>query len=216
MSSALIVPAAESTAFACRICGHRVTQGLWPVRGGREAVDGQDLIPSGYFGRSVGEHDTPADWFMCSPNDVIGHPIRPFGGCCGPSGFSSPNIGCAEGHAVGIEQSECYLQHVTVLDPARVFEVAGADSGERPVVIGRGAGCRSLAEFCSELHTAFGFTEWYGANLPLILGKWGCRSPERIDVIWMQSGLSERCGLPMGDIVASFAEQAAFVRLFLA
>ena len=217
MSSALSpAPAAECTAFACRKCGHRVTPGLWPIGGAREAVGGRDLVPAGYFARSQGEHETPVDWYMISPSDVIGHPIRPFDGCCGPSGFTKPNIGCAEGHAVGIEQSECYLPHVTVFDPALVFEVDGAESSIQPIMIGRHGGCRTLEQFCNELHTAFGFTEWYGADLALILGKWGCRSPARIDLIWMYSDVSRESGLPMGDIVEAFAEQAAFVRLFLA
>lgn len=172
-------------------------------------------MASGYFGRSIGEHDTPTDWFMLSPSDVFGQPIRPFDGCCGPSGFQLPNIGCAQGHPVGIEQSECYLPHVTVLDPERVFALPSDESGARPIIIGR-TPCRSIEAFCAELHTAFGFTEWYGANLALILGKWGCQQPERIDLIWMRSETSRRSGLPMGDIVAAFAEQEVCVRLFLA
>lgn len=151
---------------------------------------------------------------MLSPSDVLGQPIRPFEGCCGPSGFGAPNIGCAAGHAVGIEQSECYLPHVTVLDPERVFSLASDASMAQPIIIGR-LGCRTFEEFCAELHTAFGFDAWYGADLPLILGKWGCRSPERVDLIWMHSQVSRRAGLPMADITAAFAEQRAFVRLFL-
>ena len=205
---------AESTtiAFLCSECGTAVSGSVRSTVAPPRGLIGEDMIPAGYFATSDGTLDLPDGWPMFSREDLLGALVGPFFGCCGPSGFEHPNYACRNGHLVGIEQSECYLPRVSILDPDRVVRVTRAPDTPAPVLLARHRPFRTFADFCAALHEAFGLTEWHGENLPLILGKWGCRSPERIDLVWMHSAVSRAYGLPMGDIEASFAEQAQFVR----
>lgn len=219
--------------FLCRECRTPVTADLRPILCPPQVEGGVDMVPSGYLGDSAApahlaptwhrEMGMPVGWPMLSPADVIGRPISAsgapierFGGCCGPSGFEHLNIACANGHPVAVVQTECYLPHVAVLEPARVVRVAGGGDVPRVVFLARYAAHQTFGDFCADLHTAFGFETWYGEDLPLILGKWGCQSPARIDLVWLQSGLAAANGLPMRFIQEAFAEQEAWVRLLLA
>ncbi|MFJ8045568.1 hypothetical protein ACIRBX_34180 [Kitasatospora sp. NPDC096147] len=124
------------TVFACRACGHTLTEDL---RITRRAADTGNPKRRGRTGRldappsaieGTYREDAHDGELLLHPDDVPGTVEHPddsrLNGCCGLDGQDGPNLVCAGcGAEVGTRQSDCWTPNRVLLIPAALRSPTG-------------------------------------------------------------------------------------------
>ncbi|MBX3007638.1 MAG: hypothetical protein KF816_06375 [Melioribacteraceae bacterium] len=116
--------------YKCSSCGTIITKELKLLTDKNliSVVDGEDLIPSGYFMICDGTYFSASftTRIIINKNDMINskrhYDENRFCGCCGQDGSAGPNIICVNNHDIATELSDCWMSHGILLEPCFVKE----------------------------------------------------------------------------------------------
>jgi hypothetical protein len=206
--------------FRCASCGARITEVVVETSAPVERLDavGRDnepALPPGTV-RTVAAGHTIA-WLGLSPGGCLVNvqSLRDFqwtgdlSGCCGPTGYGGPNLGCVHGHTFGTGVADCFTPHFAHLSHVTRCAAEVHEQGT-PLIFPAEGTCTSEWEFITWLHEVLAVADWFGADLPALVRSY--QGPA-VTLVWVGSDRSRQLGVPVHRLAAELT--APPIRLFL-